>query len=94
MFVRADGSYTSETNAQTIGLSQVPSYTLVNARLGLRRGPLELALWGRNITDEKYVAAVIFQPPVSSFPAPTFIPNVTMGERLTYGLTATYSFGE
>ncbi len=93
MYLRADASYTSETNTLTIDLSKIPDRTLVNARIGVRRGPLDVALWGRNITDEKYVSAVIFQPPLNSASA-AFLPNISLGERLTYGLTATYSFGE
>jgi iron complex outermembrane receptor protein len=92
-YARTDASYAAETNTQTIKLSTIPSYTLINARLGLRRGAFEVALWGRNIADKKFVAVSIFQPPVRTG-APVFIPNVTMGERATYGLTATYSFGE
>ncbi|MCC6171296.1 MAG: hypothetical protein IT481_04615, partial [Gammaproteobacteria bacterium] len=86
-----DASYTSETNALTIGLTTIPDRTLVNARLGLRKGPLDVALWSRNLTDEKYVTAAIFQPPLNQSNA-TFLPNVSLGERRTFGLTATYSF--
>ena len=92
MFARADGSFTSETNGLTIGLYRLPARTIVNARIGVRRGPLEVALWGRNVLDEKFVSAVINQPPVNATSA-AFLPNVTQGERATYGLTASYSFG-
>jgi hypothetical protein len=40
-----------------------------------------------------YVSAVIFQPPLTPAPSLGFLPNVSMGERRTLGLTATYSFG-
>ncbi len=92
MYTRADGSYTSSTNALTIGLTTIPSRTIVNARIGVRKGPLDVALWGRNVLDEKFVSAVIFQPPLNATSA-AFVPNVTQGERATYGLTASYSFG-
>jgi iron complex outermembrane receptor protein len=92
-FVRADASYTSETNATSLDISTIPARTLYNARLGLRKGPLDIALWSRNLTDEKYVSAVIFQPPLTPAPSLGFLPNVSMGERRTLGLTATYSFG-
>ncbi|NCW21691.1 MAG: hypothetical protein EB102_08620 [Gammaproteobacteria bacterium] len=91
-YARADGSYTSSTSALTIGLTTIPSRTIINARMGVRRGPLDVSLWGRNILDEKFVSAVIFQPPLNATNA-TFTPNVSQGERATYGLTATYSFG-
>lgn len=91
LYARADASYTSETNALTIGLTTIPDRRLVNARLGLRKGPLDVALWSRNLTDEKYVTAAIFQPPLNQSNA-TFLPNVSLGERRTFGLTATYTF--
>lgn len=92
IYARADGSYTSSTNALTIGLTTIPSRTIVNARVGVRKGPLDVALWGRNILDKQFVSAVIFQPPLNATNA-AFLPNVTQGERATYGLTASYSFG-
>jgi iron complex outermembrane receptor protein len=91
--VRADASYTSDTPATTLDISTIPSRTLYNARLGLRKGPLDIALWSRNLTDERYVSAVIFQPPLTPAPSLGFLPNVSLGERRTFGLTATYSFG-
>lgn len=94
IYARADASYAAETNTQTIKLSTIPSYTLINARVGLRRGSFDVAIWGRNIADKKFPAVSIFQPPLSPAPPPVFIPNVTMGERATYGLTAVYSFGD
>lgn len=92
LYARADGSYTAATSALTIGLTTIPSRTLVNARIGVRRGPLDLALWGRNIFDKQFVSAVIFQPPLNATSS-TFLPNVSQGERATFGLTATYALG-
>jgi len=92
IYARADGSYTSGTNLVTTGLTTIPSRTLFNARLGVRRGPLDVALWGRNIFDQKYVTAAIIQPPLFATTA-AFTPNVTQGDRAMFGLTASYSFG-
>ncbi len=91
--IRGDASYTSSTPATSLDISTIPSRTLYNARVGLRKGPLDIALWSRNLTDEKYVSAVIFQPPLTPLPSLGFLPNVSLGERRTFGLTATYSFG-
>jgi iron complex outermembrane receptor protein len=89
--VRGDLSYTSETPALTNPqFNHIPERTLANARIGVRRGQFDVALWGRNIFDEKYVSSVIFQP---NFSAAQFLPNVTQGERATYGVTAIWSFG-
>lgn len=92
LYARADGSYTSATSALTIGLTTIPSRTLVNARIGVRRGALDVALWGRNVFDKQFVSAVIFQPPLNATSA-AFVPNVSQGERATFGLTATYALG-
>ena len=92
-FGRADASYTSKAYTMTWNVATIPERTIVNARLGVRRGSnLELALWGRNIFDEKYVTAVIFQPHFNQPAATGFTPNVSQGELATYGLTATYRF--
>ena len=93
MYARADGSYTSSSNMLTIGLSTIPSRTIFNARAGFRNGPLDVAIWGRNIFDKKFVSTSIFQPPLTAG-APVFLPNVSLGERATYGITASYSFGK
>jgi iron complex outermembrane receptor protein len=93
IYARTDGSYTSGSNLLTIGLTTIPSRTIFNARIGVRNGPLDVAIWGRNIFDEKFVSTSIFQPPLTAG-APTFLPNVSLGERATYGITASYSFGD
>jgi outer membrane receptor protein involved in Fe transport len=78
----------------TWNVAEIPSRTIVNARVGVRRGRnLEVALWGRNITDEEYVSAVIFQPHFSLPISVAFVPNVSQGEGATFGLTASYKFG-
>lgn len=93
LFGRADASYTSKAYTMTWNVATIPDRTIVNARLGVRRGSnLELALWGRNILDEEYVTAVVFQPHFNQPLATGFTPNVSQGELATYGLTATYRF--
>jgi iron complex outermembrane receptor protein len=90
-FGRADVSYTGKAYTLTYNLAEIPARTLANMRVGVRKGPLDIALWGRNIFDEKYVSAVIFQP---NFATVQFLPNVSQGDRATWGLTASYSFGD
>jgi iron complex outermembrane recepter protein len=87
---RTDVSHIGKSYTLSWNLAEIAARTLVNARFGVRRGPLDVALWGRNIFDEKYVSAVIFQP---NFATVQFLPNVSQGERATYGLTASWSFG-
>lgn len=90
---RADGSYTASTNALSVGLTTIPSRTIVNARLGFRRGALDVSFWGRNVLDEKYVTAAIFQPPLTASGL-AFTPNVSQGNRAMFGITANYAFGD
>jgi iron complex outermembrane receptor protein len=60
-------------------------YTLVDARLAYRAGSYEIALWGRNLTDEFYY--------VSGFDTSAFLADdLTRGEPRTYGLEARISF--
>jgi iron complex outermembrane receptor protein len=94
LFGRADASYTSKAYTMTWNVAEIPERTIVNARIGVRKGDnLELALWGRNILDEEYVTAVIFQPHFNLPINVAFVPNVSQGELATFGLTATYRFG-
>ncbi len=60
-------------------------YTLVDARLAYRTADYELALWGRNLTDEFYY--------VSGFDTSAFLADdLTRGEPMTYGLEARFNF--
>jgi iron complex outermembrane receptor protein len=90
-YARVDASYTGDIPHYTLPLAYWASRTLMNTRLGVRRGPLEIAVWAHNLTDEEYVAAAINQPPIA--PPLRFVPNPTMGQGRTYGLTASYTFG-
>ena len=90
LYGRADVSYTSDAPALTSPqFAIIPARTLVNARIGFRHNKLDVALWARNLFDKKYVSSVIYQP---NFVAAAFLPNVTQGERGTYGLTMNYRF--
>lgn len=94
LFARADVGHTGKAYTMTYNIAEIAARTLVNARIGVRRGGnLEVALWGRNITDEEYVSAVIFQPHFNQPIGVAFTPNVSQGEGATFGLTASYKFG-
>ena len=94
-YARGDASYTGRASVLSLPLTTYAPRTLMNARIGVRKGPLDIALWGRNIFDKEYVNAVINQPPNAPAGTPLrFLPNVSQGEKATFGLTATYSFGE
>lgn len=89
-YARGDMSYTGVAHPSTYPFANIKARTLVNARMGVQYKDFDLALWGRNIFDKKYVSSVIFQPP-NVLPL-QFLPNVSLGERATYGVTASYSF--
>lgn len=91
MLARADWSYSSSfffdprNRTFPAGGDRQGAYELLNARLALRRSDerLELALWGKNLTDELYKTYVgVFAPLNQSF--------VTFGVPRTYGATLTW----
>ncbi len=72
------------------GLNTIPAYGLINTRLtlsGLRLagGELELALWGRNLSDKVYPIMAIDNTPQTDR-------GVVWGEPLNVGLDMVYRF--
>ncbi len=65
-----------------------PAYDLSNLRVSYRSAgdDWEIALWGRNLFDEEYLT--------HNFPLQPFGNPGTVGAPLTYGVTATFDFGE
>ena len=66
------------------------SYTTVDARawIASESGSWELALWGKNLSDEQYTEQAF------NFVDLTGLANQLYGSPLTYGLTYTYFAGE
>jgi iron complex outermembrane recepter protein len=92
VLARVDWSYTDEfffdprNRVAPAGGDRQGSYDLLDARLALVRddGSLELALWGKNLTDELYKTYIgVFAPFNQAF--------VTFGVPRTYGATVTWS---
>ena len=54
-YTSTDRFYHSDSHNQ-----QANAHRLVNGRLGYRRGPYTLALWGRNLLDERYAVRGFF----------------------------------
>ncbi len=81
--------YTPYVTPAQQAVSQMPDHQILNARLALQdirvggSGQLEVALWGKNMTDEEYR---IMATPFGNWTVSTF------GEPRTYGLEAIYSF--
>jgi outer membrane receptor protein involved in Fe transport len=76
-YIRGEYSHYSETltDGDLDPLTNLPSFSLVNARLGLRWDDIgsELVFWGRNLGDERYYAGSFDGPVqtgrVNSYPA-------------------------
>ena len=62
----------------------------MNARIAVNNGPLELAVWGKNIFNRRYDVIAISQPRYSSIL--NFITNLALGEGSTFGATVGYKF--
>jgi len=61
-------------------------FTVLNARIGVSADNWQVVAWGRNLTDEKYLAEVI--------PAPEFGGSFAHeAPGLAFGLDLKYSFG-
>jgi iron complex outermembrane receptor protein len=84
-FIRGDVVYQSEMQAEEMNLAQIPPRTLVNARAGLSRNNWELALWGKNIFDEEYVANSFFVVQGVGY-------GTAFGERAMAGATVTFRY--
>lgn len=76
-------AYHSGTHFDTQDLNTQPAYSLVNASIGWTSvsRKMDVKLWGKNLTDEVYVAA---------FQTGTTVMKYTPSEPLTYGITFGY----
>ncbi len=87
LLVRLDVMYSDKMYFSTgnVDEASTPSYTLVNARIGLETGSgWDLSLWGRNLTDETYVQ--------QSFTVGVGDSHPIYGPPTMWGVTAAYNF--
>ena len=85
-YIRADVAYQSSFFASSINAAEIPGRTIVNTRVAFDyQDTFELAFWGRNLFDEKYVSNSL--QIVQS--ASNNILGSYFGERLTFGVTLT-----
>ena len=89
-YIRADYQYEDETQilddpVATAALATVGQSTreigLLNASIGVRRGPYEVFLWGRNLTEDEYLVSAF--PSVAQPGSFSGYPN----QPRTFGLT-------
>lgn len=78
-------TYHSGIHYDTQGLLNQPSFSLVSASIGWTslNERWDMRLWGKNLTDEKYVGVLQSAPMVMKY---------TPGEPLTYGVRVGYHF--
>lgn len=86
-YLRGDLSWQSEFFVSPANTATIPDRTLVNLSAGLNYKDISLSVWGRNVTDEVYVANsfAIFIPFGNTY-------GTFYGERATYGVTLSTSF--
>jgi iron complex outermembrane receptor protein len=78
--IRSIGEYYTDIQNQILQ----PNYTLVNSRISVNHQNYSLALWGQNLTNERYLA---FGNPDSSFGK-----NVRTSAPATFGITLSAKF--
>jgi outer membrane receptor protein involved in Fe transport len=97
-FIRLEGAHRAKTypDVQNDPRNQVDSYTLMNARAGLRLGEGRWTLEGyvRNLTDERYMVNRTTQRPLLSFLPPFAYDETTstFGAPRMYGVKLTTRF--
>jgi iron complex outermembrane receptor protein len=96
-FIRVEGSYRDQTypDVQNDPRNKLESYTLLNARAGLRIGDgWTLEAYARNLTDELYAVNRTTQRPLLSFLPPFAYDETTttFGAPRTYGVKLTTRF--
>lgn len=88
-YVRGDLNYQSRQAMDSTALQYAASRTLFNARVALENGRYELALWGQNLFDTRYVVNTSVQPRFHDSRALT---DVIQGDGRKWGLTLTARF--
>ncbi len=84
---RLDASYRSKQYQTPINTGYIGSRTLFNGSLNISSPAQnwDITLWGKNLTDEKYVSGSFTTALFNKF-------LVAQGQRRTYGLTLKYNF--
>ncbi|WP_159981993.1 MULTISPECIES: TonB-dependent siderophore receptor [unclassified Novosphingobium] len=70
IYLHADMSYRSEQATNAIALQKVPEQTFVNGRIGWKKDGYELAIFAKNLFNERYVMSSVNEPefyPSTSF---------------------------
>ncbi|MBX2846784.1 MAG: TonB-dependent receptor [Acidiferrobacterales bacterium] len=97
-YISADITHESEKYARALQVQNFGENTLVNFRAGWLMYNWDVALWGKNITDEEYIRSSINEPEFGGFintgfsaTSSTFT-TALPANTSSYGITAKYSF--
>lgn len=85
LFARTDISHTGKRKSQPDNRLTLPSHTLVDATIGIENGKGSLYLWGKNLTDRRYMRYAYLPETFTTY---TGYP----GEGRTFGLGFRYRF--
>jgi iron complex outermembrane receptor protein len=86
--LRGDVAYQDKYFVENLNLAYIPDRTLLNVNVALSDpdGKWNVALWGKNVTDEIYASSSFAISVINQY-----IP--ALGYGATFGLTANYNFG-
>ena len=87
-YIRADLGYQSSFFGDTVNVAKFPSRSVTNFRTGLDIGNWKVAVWARNLFDEKYASNALTILQASS----NNLQGAYYGERRTYGLEVSYHY--
>ena len=93
-YIRADYSWQAGKYSTSLNVQNQGSISLLNARAGIKFGYMEVAIWGKNLLQDKYlsratvVASTADGGPVSGVSYTRIYP----GQRRTYGVDLTARF--
>lgn len=86
-YLQTDLAHKSAQYVEQMNLSKVQARTLLNASLGLSKGPLALQLWAKNLLDLSYISQSFF---TASGTSGSYAPVI--GPRRTVGITGTLRY--
>lgn len=87
-YVRADYSWQAGKYSTALNLQEQGSISLLNARAGLKFGDFELAVWGKNLLQDEYIArsTVVSSTADGGPTSGVSYSRVYPGQRRTYGV--------
>jgi len=88
--LRTDVSYQDDMYENQIESLAFGARTLVGAQLSAARGPWTVELWGRNLTDERYIRSTFENNP-GLFPTTPIPIDSIYGDGRRYGITIRFA---